>query len=312
MTLTLLAGSANPALATKVAARVGQPLSGRDLEAFPDGELHVAVHGSVRGHDVYLLQPTPQPVERHLFELLLLADACRRAGAARVTAVMPNYGYARQDRRGSGREAVGARVVTDLFGRETFTRVVAIDLHTAALEGFFTTPLEHLTALPVLVEAIRADRPANGVVIAPDAGAGKLAEHYARLLHLPMAVVQKVRRSGGVVEAQGVTGDVRQRAPLIVDDMISTGGTIAAATAALLAAGCEPDVTVVATHGLFVGDAPSRLAALRLRRLIVTDSVAVPELPALPLRVASVDGLLADAIVRLHHDRSLADLLKHV
>lgn len=312
MTLTLLAGSANPALATKVAARVGQPLGGRDLDVFPDGELHVAVHDSVRGHDVYLLQPTPHPVERHLFELLMLADACRRAGAARVTAVVPYFAYARQDRRASGREAVGARVVTDLFGTGSFTRVVAIDLHTAALEGFFTTPLEHLTALPVLVDAIRGDRPANGVVVAPDAGAGKLAEHYARLLHLPMAVVQKVRRSGAEVEAQGVTGDVRQRVPVIVDDMISTGGTIAAAASALLAAGCEPDMTVVATHGLFVGEAPRRLAALRLRRLIVTDSVAVPELPGLPLRVASVDGLLAEAIVRLHHDRSLADLLKHV
>jgi ribose-phosphate pyrophosphokinase len=312
MTLTLLAGSANPALAAKVAARVGQPLSGRDLETFPDGELHVAVHDSVRGHDVYLLQPTSYPVERHLFELLLLADACRRAGAARVTAVVPYFAYARQDRRGTGREAVAARVVTDLFGSGTFTRVVAIDLHTPSLEGFFTTPLEHLTALPVLVDAIRADRPSNGVVVAPDAGAGKLAEHYARLLHLPMAIVQKVRRSGAEVEARGVTGDVRQRAPLIVDDMISTGGTIAAAATALLGAGSERDVTVVATHGLFVGEAARRLAALGLRRLIVTDSVNVPELPGLPLHITSVDRLLAEAIVRLHHDRSLADLLKHV
>jgi ribose-phosphate pyrophosphokinase len=312
VTLTLFAGSANPALADRVAQRLGHALSECDLEAFPDGELHVALRHSVRGHDVYLLQPTPQPVERHVIELLLLADACRRAGAARVTAVVPYFGYARQDRRATGREAVAARVIADLFDSRSFARVVAVDLHAAALEGFFSVPLEHLTAVPVLVDALRGDPVANGVVVAPDAGAGKLAERYARLLHLRMALVQKVRRSAGEVDVQGVTGDVRDRAPVIVDDMISTGATIAAATAALLAAGCATDITVVATHGLFVGDARSRLAALPLRRLIVTDTVAVPELPGLPLRVASVDALLAETITRLHGDRSLADLLKHV
>jgi ribose-phosphate pyrophosphokinase len=309
VTLTLVAGTANPALAAAVAERVGGRLAECAVQSFPDGELHVEVHESVRGHDVYLLQPTAPPVERHLLELLFLADACRRAGAARISAVVPYFGYARQDRRASGREAVGARVVADLFATRGFSRIVALDLHAGALEGFFACPLEHLTAVPVLVEALRGERRANGVVVAPDMGAAKLAERYAKALHLPVAVVMKARRSGADVEVHGITGDVRDRAPLVVDDMISTAATVTAAVTALIAAGCEPDVTVAATHGLFVGPALGRLAALRLRRLIVTDSVAVPEPQPIALHIASIAPLLADAISRLHENRPLGDLL---
>jgi ribose-phosphate pyrophosphokinase len=309
VTLTLLSGSAHPALATRVAAHLGQPLGERDIEAFPDGELHITVKDSLRGHDVYLLQPTGPPVERHLLELLLLADACRRAGAARVTAVIPYFGYARQDRRASGREPVGARLMADLLAAVRIARVVALDLHAVSLEGFFAMPLEHLTAVPALVNALHGDRTANSVVVAPDAGAARLAERYARALHLPVAMVQKVRRSGTEVTARGVTGDVQGRAPIIVDDMISTGATIAAAVAAVVAAGSQPDVTVVATHGLFVGTAIERLGALALRRLIVTDSLPMTAPPR--SHVASISDLLAEAIRRLYHDRSLADLLVH-
>lgn len=311
MTLTLFTGTANPALAATIAERLASHVGESTVECFPDGELHVAVHESVRGHDVYLVQPTAPPVERHLLELLLLADACRRAGAARITAVVPYFGYARQDRRASGREAVGARLVADLFGTRGFARVVALDLHAPALEGFFSTPLEHLSAVPVLVNALQDERSANGVVVAPDMGAAKLAERYAKALHLPVAVVMKVRLSGSEVDVRGLTGDVRNRTPLIVDDMISTGATVAAAVGALLAAECDPDVTVVVTHGLFVGPALGRLAALRLRRLVVTDSVAVPDPQPIPLHIVGVGPLLAEAISRLHHDRSLGDLLVH-
>jgi ribose-phosphate pyrophosphokinase len=311
LTLTLLSGTAHPALATLVAGHLGQALAERDIETFPDGELHITVKESLRGHDVYLLQPTGPPVERHVLELLLLADACRRAGAARVTAVIPYFGYARQDRRASGREPVGGRLMADLLAAAGIARVVALDLHAVSLEGFFAMPLEHLTAVPVLVTAVHSERTANGVVVAPDAGATRLAERYARALHLPVAIVQKVRRSGTEVTARGVTGDVKGRAPIIVDDMISTGGTIAAAVAALVAAGCQGDVTVVATHGLFVATALERLAALRLRGLIVTDSLPATAQPSPPVHVVSIAPLLADAVSRLYHDRSLADLLVH-
>jgi ribose-phosphate pyrophosphokinase len=310
--LTVFSGTANPALAATIVERLGIPVGACDVHSFPDGELHVELQQSVRGHDVYLVQPTAPPVERHVLELLLLADACRRAGAARVTAVIPYFGYARQDRRASGREAVGARVIADLMGTRGFARLVALDLHSAALEGFFAPPLEHVSAVPVLTEALRAGRPANGVVVAPDAGAAKLAERYAKALLLPVAIVQKVRISGTDVSVRSITGDVRDRAPVIVDDMISTGGTIVAAASALIAAGCDPAITVAATHGLFVGPAVGRLAGLRLRRLLVTDSVAVPALGAVSLEVVPIGPLLADAIARLHDDRSLGELLVHV
>ncbi len=311
MTLTLFTGTANPALAEAVAAVLGVPLGQCDVRCFPDGELHVGLGESVRGHDVYLLQPTAPPVERHLLELLLLADACHRAGAARITGVVPYLGYARQDRRASGRDAIGARVIADLIETRGLARLVALDLHSPALEGVFATPVEHLTAVPVLVEALGTARPANGMVVAPDLGAAKLAERYAKALRLPVAIVHKVRQSGTEVNVRGITGEVQNRAPIIVDDMISTGGTIAAAAAALIAAGCEPELTVVATHALLVGPAVGRLRALRLRRLIVTDSVALPDLQLLRIEVATVAPLLGEAVSRLHHDRSLSELLVH-
>jgi ribose-phosphate pyrophosphokinase len=246
-----------------------------------------------------------------LIELLLLADAARRAGAARVTAVIPYFGYARQDRRASGREPVSARLVADLIDAGGVHRVVAVDLHTAALEGFFAIPLEHLTAVPTLAEAARAGLAPHSVVVAPDLGAVKLAERYGSLLQLPAAFVHKTRLSGTEVRAGAVIGEVKGRAPVIVDDMISTGGTIAAATTALLAAGAVPDVTVVTTHALLVGPALQRLAALPLRRLIAADTVMPPTESGLPLEVTSVAPLLAEAVDHLHYGRSLRGLLLH-
>lgn len=312
MTLTLLYGTGNPPLGNAVAERLGLPPGGCEIGTFPDGELHMDLRVSVRGHDVYILQSVGPPAERHLLELLLLTDACRRAGASRVSAVIPYFAYARQDRRTTGREAVGARVVADLLETARYARVVAVDLHSPALEGFLATPVEHLSAVPVLAAALGGDPPANGVVVAPDAGAARLAERYAEALELPVAIVQKVRLSGSDVAVRSVTGDVAGRAPIIVDDMISTGGTIAAAVAALRAAGCRPAMTVVATHGVLVGPSGDRLAALPLERLLVTDTLPIRPPRAAPLSVVSVAPLLADAIARLHADRSLGALLAHV
>lgn len=309
--LGVFSGSAHPALAQAVASALAVTPGKRDIERFPDGECQVRIQQSVRGYDVYLIQPTGPPVESNLLELLLLADACRRAGARRLTAVIPYFGYARQDRRASGREPVAARLVADLIEAARIDRVVSIDLHSAALEGIFSAPLEHLTAVPPLAEALgRLKLAGKGVVVAPDVGAAKLADRYARLLDMPVAIVHKTRISGREVATRGVTGDVEGRQPLIVDDMISTGGTIEAASRALAAAGSLPVTAVAVTHGLFVGDAGQRLAALGARRFLVTDSVAPPGL-RLPVEVVSVAPLLARAIQNLHEDRSLADLVSH-
>jgi len=312
MEQTLFAGLANPQLAKALAAKLGTSLGALEIDRFPDGELHVAIHESVRGNDVYLIQPTSPPVERHLLELLLVADAAHRAGAARLTAVIPYLGYARQDRRASGREAVGARLVAELLAAGgLLQRVVAVDLHSPAIEGFFGVPLEHLSAVPTLVESVRNSVTENSVIVAPDLGAAKLAERYASSLGLPVAIVHKSRLSGSEVSVRSITGDVRGRAPIMVDDMISTGGTVEAAIEALLSGGCEPYITVVASHGLFVGPAVERLRAAPLRRIVVTDSVSTPEGLGLPLEVVGLAPLLARAIKCLHNDRSLEGLLTH-
>lgn len=312
MEQTLFAGLANPQLADALAAELGARLGALDIERFPDGELHVEIQESVRGHDVYLIQPLSPPVERRLLELLMLADAAHRAGAARLTAVIPYLGYARQDRRASGREAVGARLVADLLASGgLLQRVVAVDVHSPAIEGFFGVPLEHLSAVSVLVESVREYVADKSVIVAPDLGAAKLAERYATPLGLPVAIVHKTRLSGSEVRVRRLTGEVRGRTPIIVDDMISTGGTVEAAVSILLSEGCEPDITVVASHGLFVGPAEERLSVAPLKRIIVTDSVTTPEKLALSLEVAGLAPLLAEAVDRLHNDRSLGDLLTH-
>ncbi|HLH77996.1 MAG TPA: ribose-phosphate pyrophosphokinase [Candidatus Binataceae bacterium] len=309
----ILAGLANLPLAAAVAEQMGLTLANRALTRFPDSELHIEVQESVRSRDVYLVEPTGPPVDQRLFELMMLADACRRAGAACLTAVIPYFGYARQDRRATGRDPVGARLVADLLKTAGIQRVVTIDLHSAALEGFFPMPLEHLSAVALLADGVASSGlAADAVIVAPDLGAVKLAQRYARLLRKPLAIVNKTRLSGEEVEARGVVGEVRGRPILIIDDMITTGATIAAAAGALTEAGASSDVTVAATHGLFVGGATQRLKALGVKRFIVTDSVAQPTNLGLPLQLVSVAPLLGEAIKRLHTDRSLSDLITHV
>jgi ribose-phosphate pyrophosphokinase len=311
LNLTVLGGPAHPLLARAVAEHAGVPLGACELQRFPDGELHVQVEESVRGHDVYIVQPTSPPVEEHLLALLLMADACRRAGAARLTAVVPYFGYARHDRRAHGREAVAARLVADLMRAGGLQRVVALDLHGSTLEGFFGIPLEHLSAVPLLAAAARPLVEAQSVVVAPDLGAAKLADRYAQILGLPVALVHKVRLTGQDVSVRAVTGQVEGKKPLIVDDMISTAGTVEAALEAVLAAGARPEPVVVATHGLFVGPAAQRLPALSARRILTTDSVAPRPRPGVPFDVVTVGALLATAIERLHREQSLSELVVH-
>ena len=312
MELTIFAGTANPSLAEGLAAKLSLPLGKREVHRFPDGELHVEIQESVRGDDVYLVQSTSSPAEKHLLELLLLADASRRAGAFRLTAIIPYFGYARQDRRASGREAVGARLVANLLeSGGLLERVVAVDVHTAAIEGFFGIPFEHLSAVPRLVESVGVYADPDSVVVAPDLGAAKLAERYAKPLELPVAMIHKSRTSGSEVSVRGITGAVRDRRPIIVDDMISTGGTIEATIGTLLEEGCEPQITVVASHGLFVGPAVERLSAAPVQHLIVTDSVKLPDGRLLPLEVVNLAPLLAEAVDCLHNDRSLDNPIVH-
>ncbi|MFL5347324.1 MAG: ribose-phosphate diphosphokinase [Hyalangium sp.] len=296
MRVVLMSGSSHPALGAAI-AKVLDLEQGRCVTAqFPDGEHHVEVAEEVRGCDVYLLQSLGPPVDAHLMELLLLVDACRRRGAGRVTAVVPYLAYARQDRRETGREPLGARLVADLIRVSGVDRAVVVDLHSPAVEGCFNIAVEHLSAMPLLADHVRRTVTPGSVVVSPDLGGVKRVERYAAQLKLPVAVVHKHRRSGSEVQARTITGDVKGCPPIIVDDMISTAGTIEAAVNALLEAGCAPEVTVVATHALLVGPAVERLSRLPIRRLLTTDSV--PRVDRLPFKVevVSIAALLARTI----------------
>ena len=279
-----------------------------ELDRFPDGELR-PVMNPVRGDDVYVIQPTGPPVSDHLMELLLLLDACRRDGAGRITAVVPYFGYARQDRRGRSGEPVGARVVADALAASGAQCLVVVDPHSAALEAMCGIPVEMLTAVPALAKALAPDIPGDAVIVAPDLGAVKLAEHYASLLQRPVAVVRKTRLTGATVRAEEIAGHVAGRPAIIVDDMISTGATIEAATRVVLAHGGTSGIVVAATHGLLVGGAARRLRGLPVRRVVTTDTLPQGRSAALALQVESVAPLLADAISRLHHNQPLAGLL---
>lgn len=304
-------GGAHPALAEAIAQQLGTGLAACTVERFPDGEAHVTLHERVRGEGVFLIQPTGFPTDCHLIELALLGDACRRAEAGHITAVVPYFGYARADRRSAEGEAVATRVAADIIAGAGFDRLVVVDPHTPALEAMAAVPLETVTALPVLAPEVAAELPDQAVIVAPDLGAVKLAERFSAQLGVPAAFVRKTRLSGATVEAAGVVGEVRGRVPVIVDDMITTAGTIEAAAQALRSAGCDADIVVVATHAVLAGDAVERLAALPLRRLIVSDSLPVPSGLPFPCRVRTLAEQLGAAIGRLHRDEPLAELGSH-
>lgn len=304
---TVFAGPASERLGSEVCEILLTTPAAYECRRFPDGETQMEIGGSVRGDDVFIVQSTSPPVEQHLMELLLLADACHRAGARRLTAIIPYFGYARQEHR-AGRRSLGARVAADVIGTARFDRLMLIDAHTPSLEGFFGLPIDHLTAIPILARAAAPSIRDNTVVVAPDLGAVKRARAYGRLLQLPIAFIHKTRLDGEEVETHGVIGEVRNRRPLIVDDMLSTGATLKAAIDALRAAGASDPIMVAVTHALVVGRARDVLRALPIERLIAGDTVAIepPEVPH--LEVSSVAPLIADAIRRDHRHESLADL----
>ena len=300
-------GSANPALAAAVMAQLGCEPGRAEAERFPDGETSVKLMQSVRGKDVYLLQPTCPPVNDNVMELLVFADACRRAAAGRIHAVLPYYGYARSDKRHGRREAITASMVALLMRAAGIDHVVTLDLHTDQVEGFFPGPFDTLTAVPTLCAALAPDLPPNAVVVSPDAGRVKLATEYAARLNRPVAVLHKRRDSDTETHVTHLVGEVEGRTCLIIDDMISTGGTLVESVGALREAGAARFL-VCATHGLLLRNAVRRLADAGVERLYVTDSVPPCEDPAGIVQVVSVAPLLAHALRQLVQDRSLEEL----
>ncbi len=308
--LMLFAGSSNPDLADRIAERLELRLGELELGTFANGESYCRYGESIRGADVFLIQSCSPPVNDRLMELLLMVDAARLASARRITAVMPWFPYSRQDKKGAPREPISARLVAELLEAAGVDRVLTMDLHAGQIQGFFRVPVDHMTALPLFAEHFRRSglEGERLVSVSPDLGRVKLARRLATMLGADFAVVTKTRPAHDVAEAAEVIGDVRGRVALLGDDMIVTGGTLAAAARALTAAGAT-EVRAFATHALFAGDALERLAATELAEVAVTDTVALPaeELPR-PLTVLSVAGLLAQTIENVFADRSVSSL----
>jgi ribose-phosphate pyrophosphokinase len=307
----IFSGRAHRPLAQEIARYLGTELSSLVVKNFSDGETYVQVQESVRGHDVFIIQPTCNPVNENLMELVIIIDALKRASANTITAVIPYFGYARQDRKTVGREAITAKLVADLIATAGADRVVAMDLHTGQLQGFFNILTDHLYATPVLLSYIQRKNLDNLVVVSPDAGGVERARVYAKKLNCPIAIIDKRRQTHNVAEVFNVIGDVEGKNALLVDDMIDTAGTICSGAQLLKDQGAK-SVYALAAHPVFSGPAIERLANSVFTEVIVTNSIPLrPEAQAVDKIVQlSVAPLLGEAIGRIHDDQSVSEMFE--
>ncbi|HEX5726679.1 MAG TPA: ribose-phosphate pyrophosphokinase [Longimicrobiaceae bacterium] len=307
--LMILAGSANQPLAAEIAQALQIPLADVTLRRFADGELFVRIDENVRGRDLFIVQSTMPPAE-NVMELLLMIDAARRASAARINAVIPYFGYARQDRKDQPRVAIGAKLFANMIVTAGADRVLSVDFHQHQLQGFFDIPVDHLYAAPVFTGYFREKGLTNLAVVSPDVGSAKMARGFAKRLGATMGIIDKRRPTANVAEVMNVIGDVEGKDCLLTDDMIDTAGTIAEAAVALKNRGAR-DVYACATHALFSGPAVERLANAPFREVVVTNTVPVPEEKRFPaLTVLSVAELLARAVHFTHSNESVSSLFE--
>jgi ribose-phosphate pyrophosphokinase len=307
--LQLFAGNSNKPLAEQIAGYLGVQLGDLEVGRFPDGEVRVKIHSDVRGADVFLIQSTCAPVNDHLMELLIMADACRRASALRVTAVVPYFGYSRQDRKDEGRVPISAKLTANLMEAAGIDRVVTMDLHAAQIQGFFDIPVDHLFASRVFIKYIKQLALGDLVIASPDVGGMKMAWGYVkRLENAYLAVIEKRRLSGEDVEVGFVIGDIKDRNVVLVDDIISTGGSVAKAVSLLREKGAKK-VYVMATHAVFCGRAVEKLRDAPTTEVVVTDTIPVTA-NIDRLRVLSVAELLGEAVHRIHTNKSVSTLFQ--
>ncbi len=305
--MLLLSGTANRGLAEEVAQHLGQPLCALTIKRFADGELFVKIDENVRGRDVYIIQSTNPPAE-NMMELLLLMDAAKRASAARVTAVIPYFGSARQDRKDQPRVAISAKLMANMVSKAGADRVLGMDFHQHQMQGFFDLPVDHLYAAPVFVNHFRQKQLRDPVVVAPDVGSAKMARGFAKRLNATLAIIDKRRPSANVAEVVNVVGEVSGRDCVIPDDMIDTAGTMSEAVHALKRLGAR-DIYCCATHALLSGPAVDRLSASPVSEVVVTNTISIPpERKFDRLKILSIAGLLSKAIGYTHSDQSVSSL----
>ena len=307
--LKIFTGNANPALAQEICQALGMELGRAMVRQFSDGEIYLQIKENVRGKDVFIVQPTCTPVERSLMELLLMMDALKRASAERITAVLPYYGYARQDRKDKPRVPISARLVAALLETAGASRLLALDLHAAQIQGFFDIPVDHLFAMPVLIEYFKALNIPNMTVVSPDAGGVERARAFAKRLSSPLAIIDKRREEANVAEVMNVVGDVAGRHCLLVDDLIDTAGTLVKGAEALLKKGAA-GVSACATHAVLSGPALSRIEASSLQHVVFTNSIPLSKEARKSHRIESLSiaKLLAEAIRSIHEETSVSVL----
>lgn len=304
----ILTGRAHPELAAEICKELGCHLTRVLVREFADGEIYVQIQENVRGADAFVVQPTSKPVHHNLMELLLMIDALKRASADRITAVLPYYGYARQDRKDKPRVPISAKLVASLLERAGANRILALDLHAAQIQGFFDVPVDHLFSTPVTIDYLKSVQTPATTVVSPDAGGVERARAYARRLGTPLAIIDK-RREEGVAEVMHIVGEVEGRDCLIVDDLIDTGGTLVKSANALLDKGAA-SVRACATHGVLSGEAIQLIEDSPLREVVLTNSIPLPERVrhSPKFRVLSVAWLLARAIRSIHEETSISTL----
>lgn len=308
--ITLISGTSHRGLSDAIALELDLPLAEAHVGRFPDGEVDIKVNQDLRGKDVFVLQPTCPPVAESWTELLLLLDTLRRSSAGRITAVIPYYGYARKDRKDEGRVPISAKVVANTLVASGCDRVVTLDMHAAQIQGFFDIPVDHLYARPVLLEGIQSLNVDSPVVVTPDVGGTKMARAYAKRLGADLAIVDKRRISGSETVIEHIIGDVEGRNCVIVDDMISTGGSITQAAAVLKRAGAQR-VVIAVSHAVFCGPAVQRLQDSEAEVVLVTDTIPQdPTNTPSNLKVVSVAPLIAKAIKAIHSSQSISSLFE--
>ena len=305
----LFSGNSNPALAQSVADYLDTPLGKAEVGTFSDGEVNVEIGENVRGMDCFVIQSTSSPANSHLMELLIMIDALRRSSAKRITAVIPYYGYARQDRKVRPRVPISAKLVADLIGTPGTDRVLCIDLHAGQIQGFFNIPVDNIFSTPVLLDEIQRRYPNPLTIISPDAGGVERSRAYAKRLDASLAIIDKRRESANVSKVMNIVGDVKGRICVIVDDMVDTAGTLAESARALDREGAEA-VYAVITHAVLSGPAIKRIVESPLKKLIVTDTIPLrPDASECSkLEVVSIAPLLAEAIRRINNEESVSSL----
>lgn len=304
--IKIITGNANVDFAQKVAGELGTNIADSQVTHFSDGEINLNISETVRGQDVFIIQPTCSPVNDNLMEILILIDAVKRASAGRINAVIPYYGYARQDRKTKAREPITAKLVANLLTTAGADRVITMDLHAGQIQGYFDIPVDHLTAIPILAEYFKGKVDENTVVVSPDLGGVTRARSFANKLNLPIAIIEKRRPKPNVAEVMNVIGDIKGKNAILVDDIIDTAGTIVSAAAVLKEQGAKK-VYGCATHGVLSGPAIDRICNSELEKFIITDTIPLARnCEKNKIEVVSVSHIFAEAIRRINGNKSIS------